>query len=372
MKPVTSPIVTTLTTDLLVIGGGVIGLSCALHIMETSPALRVSILDAPTNPGIASRAAAGMLAPLAEFEEESDLFRLSMESFDYYPEFLARFCPHGPRVEPRGLLIPASDASQARSRRIAEFASRFAEIEELSGAALHEAEPALHGGRCTAALRIPGGIVNPRLMHDALSAEFLRRGGSFIRQRLRAVEFEEATLTAVLLDDETRVEPVQALLATGAWSHHLGELFGLHLDVTPIKGQIARFDVPDGWLRHVVHEHHIYLAPRSGQGIVVGATMEDVGFSPSVDGGVNRDLHRLAVELAPGLRRIPISESWIGFRPRMGNGEPLMGLAQGRANLLVALGHFRNGILLAPVTGRRLAQAWTGLGDCSSGSIKTC
>jgi glycine/D-amino acid oxidase-like deaminating enzyme len=285
-----------------------------------------------------------------------------MESFDYYPEFLRKFCPKGPAVLPTGLLIPATGESAARARRIGEFAARHAAVEELDRAAVERAEPQLTGGRCTGALRIPGAIVNPRLLHDALSAEVLRRGGTFLRNRLRAVEFDGPVLTAVLLDDETRVEPARALLATGAWSHHLGELFGLHLDVAPIKGQVARFDVPDGWLRHIVHEHHIYLAPRPGHGVVIGATMEDVGFSDSVDGSVNRDLHRLAAELAPALARFPIADAWIGFRPRMASGEPLIGAANGRANLLLALGHFRNGILLAPTTGRRLAQAWTELG----------
>jgi glycine oxidase len=356
----------TIPTDLLVVGGGVIGLSCALHIMEDSPQLRVAVLDAPTNPGIASRAAAGMLAPLAEFDEDTPLFRLCMASFGYYPEFLQRYCPKGPRILETGILIPASGISSARAERFARFASRFCAVERLGIESLEVAEPMLRGGRCREALRLPGGIINPRMLHDALTAEVLRRGGTFVRQRLRAVEFEGDTLTAVLLDDESRVEPRAALLASGAWSHHLGELFGLHLDVVPIKGQVARLAVPDGALRHIVHEHEIYLAPRPGHGIVIGATMENVGFSDTVESEVNLDLHRLAAELAPSLAGVPISESWIGFRPRLGKGEPLIGRAPGRANLLIALGHYRNGILLAPITGHRIAQEWREMGVCAN------
>jgi glycine oxidase len=344
--------------DLVIVGGGVIGLSCALHIIDLCPDAHIAVIDAPSNPGIASRAAAGMLAPLAEFDEDGPLFRLCLESYDYYPEFLRRFCPEGPLVHDTGILVPSSGPSAERAERFALFAARFAAIEQLHGNDLLAIEPGLAGGRCQSALRIPGGIVNPRELHDALIRTARQRGIRFIHRKLRAVEFDGPHLCSLILEDESFLAPRTVLLATGAWSHQLGELFALHLDVIPVKGQVARLPVPDGFLFHIIHEHAIYVAPRRGQGVVIGATMEEVGFNETVDRSTNSELRARAIELMPGLADFPIVESWIGFRPKYRTGEPMLGLAPGRDNLLVALGHFRNGILLTPVTGRRLAQEW--------------
>jgi glycine oxidase len=345
-------------TDFAVIGGGIIGLSCLLHVLDAEPGLSAVVLDAPSKPGVASRAAAGMLAPLAEFDEDSPLFRLCVESFDYYPQFLSRFAPDGPRVEETGILVPASDTSAERAERIAAFAASYADPQFLDGAALVVAEPALAGGRVRRALRLPGAIINPRQLHDALHAEALRRGVQFITRPLKAVEFEDERLVGLLLDDETTIRPRRALLATGAWSHHIGELFGLHLQVVPIRGQVARTHAPDTLLRHIVHEHAIYLAPRRGHGVVIGATMENVGFSEAVDRQTTADLYAAAVAIVPELARYTVMESWIGFRPKLGDGSPLIGWAPSAENLLIAIGHYRNGILLAPITGQRIADLW--------------
>lgn len=346
------------TVDLLVVGGGVIGLSCILHILDSSPDTRVVLLDAPTRPGVASRAAAGMLAPYAEFHKDSPLFRLCVESFEYYPGFLRRFCPDGPALDATGVLVPASGASSERAGRIATFASVYTDIRYLAPGELAAVEPALAAGRCREALHIPGAMVNPRKLHEALQSAVAARGVPMVDRSIAHVTLDDGSpgsVENVMLDDGTRIFPSAVLLASGAWSAALAAMFRIALDVTPVKGQVALIGAPEGFLRHIVHEHEIYLAPRRGEGIVIGATTEAVGFDPSVDGHVIADLKRRAAELAPRIEELPILDSWSGFRPRPVGDNPIIAWSDSVENVLLATGHFRNGILLAPITGRRIA-----------------
>lgn len=327
--------------DLLVVGGGVIGLSCALQIAIIDRTVRIVIADASTRPGIASRAAAGMLAPHAEFHEDGPLFRMCLASLAEYPAFLEHYAPEV-RIHDAGVLVPCH-----------EYAPLIPDLARRISDAIARENPILHGGVLTEAMLVPGGIVDPRALHDALRATAVGMGISFVEGQPVTVEGNTITL-----DSGATIRARKVLLATGAWSRDLGTLFGVSLEMEPVKGQVVRVAAPDGLLTQVVHTSDVYLAPRPGQGIIIGATMELAGFDERVDRDVVEGLLSAAERFAPTLRKYSVAEAWSGFRPRLKGGMPFIGKVPGREHILVATGHFRNGILLTPITGRLLAEDW--------------
>lgn len=341
------------STTILVVGGGVIGLSSALHMAAEFPQLRIIVCDAPTQPAAASRASAGMLAPYAEFEAQSRMFQLSSQSYDYFPAFLKNFQLDARLVE-CGILIPVSEVNAKAAEENARIAAGHVTIKWLDKAAVHAAEPALADGKCTRALQIPGGVINPRHLHDAMIRRAESQRIELRSETVVAFEKENGRIVSAKLQGGERITCDHVLLASGAWSRSLGELAGIELSMTPVKGQVACVAAPDSFLRHIIHAPDMYLAPRAGEGVIVGATSEEKGFDESVSNEVSAQLIAIAAAYAPALRNFPIADSWCGFRPKLSNEEPLIDW-QGE-NLLVATGHFRNGILLAPITGRMIAD----------------
>jgi glycine oxidase len=347
--------------DIAVVGGGVIGLSCALHLKQALPEQRVILVDAPTRPGIASQAAAGMLAPFAEFHRPSPLFDLCRQAYAYYPEFLAHYLrgiDQQPELDLSGTLVPSNGRFAERAREIVESASAFCEVKELSGDTLYQEEPLLRGGLVESAFLIDGGVINPIRLHRAMKEAAARAGIELLESEVAAVDRDDESGEARSLQLRTgeQINFGTLIVASGAWSASLGKLLGLDIDIIPVKGQLGRFALPADRLRHVIHCHHIYLAPRPARGILFGATMEEVGFRPGVDSPTVDFLSRRAEEMIPTFRDMTVVESWYGFRPRFPDGDPAIGWSSRIRNLLVATGHFRNGILLAPITGRIIAE----------------
>ena len=347
--------------DLLIVGGGSIGLSCALHAAERFPNFRIAVMDSGNLPGVASRAAAGMLVPFAEFEEDSPLFRLCVESLEYYPEFLRRFRIDAP-LDVAGTLTPILPGGCDRVARVEALASTLAECRRLGRDELMTEEPTLVGGASSGALWIPGALIDPRRLHGELLSRAREAAIEFIEGAPTSSEIVGGRIASIVSSKNNRLSPGQVVLATGAWSEEAGAVFGLRAPIVPIKGQVARFDCPDGLLRHVIHTHGVYLAPRPGSGIVFGATMEVAGFDSEVSKATMANLREAALDLAPGLAKYPVAESWIGFRPKFPDGLPAIGRSSQVANLIIATGHFRNGILLTPATGKIVADAIGGDG----------
>jgi glycine oxidase len=137
------------------------------------------------------------------------------------------------------------------------------------------------------------------------------------------------------------------VIASGAWTPSLAGASGIELRGEPVKGQLVRLQAPDGLLgRHVFAHQRAYLVPRAGSGVVIGATMVEAGFDRSEDPAAVAHLVEAARAVVPALREAPIAETWTGLRPRLAGGRPL--IAAAAPGLIVATGHFRNGILLAP------------------------
>ena len=325
-----------------VVGGGIIGLACAWRLAQCG--CRVTLYDAAAEAREASWAAAGMLAPHHEWNADTPLWRLGRASLERWQEFAAQLGGAAALdLHLNGGLLPAltTEDEPALAAKSAFLSAHQVLFDRLDAAPLARAEPALTA--CRGALRLPAGQVDPRRATTAL-----RHACSALGVDLRYGE----TITSLSgLGD-------QVVLASGAWTPALAALAGLDLGGEPVKGQLLRFGCTQRLLRSFVHSHHAYLVPRAGAGIVVGSTMVWSRFDKSEDETAIAHLADSARRLLPALRTAPIVETWTGLRPRLPSGLPL--LARVRDDLVVATGHFRNGILLTPITADAVTELLLG------------
>jgi glycine oxidase len=156
---------------------------------------------------------------------------------------------------------------------------------------------------------------------------------------------------------EGRIQADAVLLAAGPWTARLARRLGSNVPVRPIRGQMLSLQGPPQPLRHVIWGSRAYLVPREDGQTFVGATVEDVGFRKTTTASAQARLRRGAGELVPELSTAPQLRAWAGLRPASPDALPIMGRLPGWPNAWVSTGHFRNGILLAPISGRLMAQS---------------
>lgn len=361
--------------DAVVVGAGVIGLSIAWR--ASSLGLKMLVLDRGEPGAGASRVAAGMLAPITEaaFGEDA-LLRLNLESARRYPAFLADLGEAtGQDLSPAtpGTIFAAFDRDQLdATRRLHDFQRSLGlGADWLTGARCRELEPALHPGVRGGVLAAADRDVDPRTLLPALLAA-LRAGAGEVRHRseVAGVEVRDGRVAAVRLAGGGRVPAGTVVLAAGCWSGGIAGVPGhVARAVRPVKGQILRLrprpsaglSPEEPLLRHVVRSEEVYLVPRRDGEVVAGATVEEQGFEATPTAGGVYELLRAAVEAVPGVREMELAEVSAGLRPGSPDNAPLIGPA-GPEGLIVATGHFRNGILLAPVTADAVA-AWLAKGE---------
>ena len=335
----------TLARRVTIVGGGIIGLACAWRLARDG--WRVTVLDGAPEAREASWAAAGMLAPHHEAHDAGPLWRLGIDSLARWPGFVEELgiAPAAVDLRLAGGLLPVLDDSDAEmvDARQRFLAAQGIPVRWLDARALRQQEPAL-AGHCRGALVLPGGQVNPRLVCARLQEAASARGVT-IRYHTPVTAIADGL---VRLADGGTVASDEVVLASGAWTPGLAALAGIALAGEPVKGQMLRLRAPDGLLRHFVHHHQAYLVPRTGLGLVVGATMVTTGFDRADDPAAIDTLAAGARRLVPALADAPIVEHWTGLRPRIAQGLPV--IARVRPGLIIATGHFRNGVLLAPVT----------------------
>ncbi len=345
----------TATTDVAVIGGGVIGLAVAWRAAQRGH--RVCVLERGELGVGASHVAAGMLAPVTEADAgELALLALGLRSARAWPGFAAdleRAAGVDPGLRRSGALVVArdSDEAEALERELALRLDLGLEVQRLLPSAARRLEPAL-APTVRLALDVPGDhSADPRALVLAL-AQAARRAGVTLRTgaRVERIECRRGRLAGVGLAGGEVVRAARVVVAAGAWS---GNIDGLpRIPLRPVKGQILRLRDPAGagLLERIVRFEGGYLVPRGDGRYVLGATMEERGFDTTVTAGGLYELLRDGGELVPGVQEMVVEEMSAGLRPATPDNAPVLGAAEELAGLHWATGHHRNGILLAPVT----------------------
>jgi glycine oxidase len=354
------------TSEVLVVGAGVIGLACAWRAAQRG--LSVRVIDREIPGAGASRVAAGMLAPVGEASwGEEGLLQLNLESARAYPEFAAELGDASGRpvgYRRSGALHVALDVDEAEElRRHHELQrSHGLAAEWLRPAECRELEPGLAPGIAGGVHAADDAEVDPHMVVGALVAAIERAGGEIVAgadataaviegERLRGVRAEGQELYAD-----------QVVLATGSWS---GSASWLPDDarppVRPVKGEVVnlrgRADPPVS--ERIVATPRVYVVPRADGRVVVGATVEERGFDLTVTAGGVHELLREAYRALPEIAELEFSEALAGLRPGTPDNAPVIGHGA-LDGLVVATGHYRNGILLAPITADAVAAILAG------------
>ncbi len=352
------------TADVVVLGAGVIGFGIAWRAAQRG--LAVTVIDPAPGSG-ASGTAAGMLAPVTELHfAEQALLELNLASAARYPAFVAELEEIvGRDVGYRrcGTLSVAWDGADLQGLR---DLHRFQQglglaAELLTGRALRELEPRLAPG-------LPGGVlapddhqVDPVALVESLAAAAAGAGAQEVRRRVAELRTAGERVVGVRLDDGSELCAERVVLACGAWSRLPGLPGGAVPPVRPVKGQTLhlRGQLPIAHVvRGSVRGSPVYLVPRGDGRVVVGASSEEAGFDLRPRAGAVYELLRDAQALVPGVTELELVEVRTSLRPGSPDNAPVVGEAA--PGLVVATGHYRNGILLAPVTADGVAALLAG------------
>jgi glycine oxidase len=346
--------------DVVVVGAGIIGSIVALRLAQRGGS--VTMVDRGVLGGEASTAAAGILGPQLEASGPGPLLDLALASRALYPKLAAELRGKtGIDVgfERCGALAVALDerGEVNLDERIGWQVARRLAVRRLSGDEARAVEPAL-GAAVRAALEFPDEArVDARALTRACVEAATDAGVRFLDgRRVRRVIVERGSAVGVDVEGE-RLAAGTVVIAAGSWS---GLLEGADLPplvVTPVRGQVVSLAAPPSLLQRIVAVHgRGYLVPRHDGTVLAGSTMEHVGFDKAVTvAGIARILS-LATALTAWLADAPIAGSWSGFRPDTEDHLPLLGETASTRRLVFATGHFRNGILLAPITGQAIAE----------------
>ncbi|MCX4685117.1 glycine oxidase ThiO [Kitasatospora purpeofusca] len=353
--------------EVLVVGGGIIGLVVAWQAARRG--LGVTVLD-PAPGGGAAQVAAGMLAPVTELQYgEEPLLRLGMASNERWAAFAAELTEASGGLDTGyrqcGTLAVALDSDDREElRELHAFHRRLGlDSQWLTGREARRLEPMLAPG-VRGGLHVTGDHqVDGRRLAAALVRACERAGVVLRRTEAAGLLVEDDRATGVRLADGTALTAGRVVLAAGSRSHLLADLPpGVLPAIRPVKGQVLRLRVPPAYrpflsrnVRAVVRGAHIYLVPRADGELVIGATTEEQGHDTTVTAGGVYELLRDAHELVPGLTELPLVETGAGLRPGSPDNAPLLGPTD-LPGLVAATGHYRNGVLLTPVTGDLLAE----------------
>jgi len=342
--------------DVVVLGAGIVGICVARQLARAGAG--VVVVD-PAAPGTqASWVAAGMLAPQAEADEPGDFFSLLLRARERFPALVAELFEEtgvdlGYRTE--GLLVLAFGEEEDReleARRVWQSVAGL-QIERLTALEILRLEPRL-SERLTSGLRVPDHQIDNRLLLRALYTSAATAGVKF-RGGWSANSVHPAH-GSVRIDGEggDHIEAASVVIAAGSWTGLIGGLPS-PIPVEPVHGELLAIDMGPGPVRHTIVSTGGYVVPRSDGRLIVGTTVARDGFRERVSAAGFRHLARTASQIVPGLAHRPILAHWAGLRPGTPDGLPILGRDPSMDGVFYAAGHYRNGILLGPLTGEIVA-----------------
>ncbi len=355
------------TYDAVIVGGGAIGLCCAWRAAQRGAG--VVVLDRAQPPAGATRVAAGMLAPIGELAfGEPELLKMTVVAAERYPGFVAELeaaSGKGTGYSRHGALHIALDRDEAAELRRVHDLQRSLGLgaEWLPPRRCRELEPGLTPSFNGGVHAPEEAAVDPRRMTVALLAALAGEGVE-VRSGVEVAEtlLDGERVAGVRTESGEELRSESVVLATGAWSGEAAWLpESARPPVRPVKGQILELRALDGRApcERIVASERVYLVPRPDGRLIVGATTEERGFDSTVTAGGVHELLREAYRLLPDIAEMELVEAMAGLRPGTPDNLPLIGPGA-LDGLVLACGHYRNGILLAPLTGEAVAGMLAG------------
>lgn len=352
--------------DAAIVGGGIIG--CAIAWRLAQARMRVVVIERGEIGREASHAAGGMLVPLAEADEADDLFHLCMASRAIYADFARELKQvSGIDVEYRTegtlyLSLTEHDDEELERRWQWQHAAGL-NVKRLNADCARKLEPQINAG-LRWALKFPDDHqVNNRMLIAALHLAAQNAGVEFQTQTeverllIEAHAGQKQIVGVVTSRGEVRSKTV--VIAAGSWSSLLdagSETLLPALKVAPVHGQMVAVEMPSPAVNHTIYSCRAYVVPRLGGFVIAGSTSDKFGFEKRVTAGGMASIIERATEILPGFGDLRITETWSGLRPRAGDALPVIGADSAVAGLIYATGHYRNGILLTPVTAQAVSE----------------
>jgi glycine oxidase len=351
----------TRTADVVIIGGGVIGLAIARALRQRG--VRQVMLIERGRPGAeASWAAGGILAPQVEADHADAFFRLACASRDLYPAFAASLTEEtgiDVELERSGTLCLGFTAKEEEElrRRYAWQASEGLQVEWLSGDEARRLEPGL-SANVASALRLPNDfqVENRHLVSALLSANKKAEVQLVADCEVSALRIEDEKVRGVETSSGFVAAPI-VVVAAGAWSSLIASPGLPLIEIEPVRGQMLCFSADSKIARHVIFSARGYLVPRRDGRVLAGSTSEHVGFEKCMTADGIKTIRAMTREISDAIAALPMIDSWAGLRPRAKDDLPVLGPCEAVQGLFYATGHYRNGILLAPITGEVIAGA---------------
>lgn len=348
------------TTDVAIVGGGVIGCAIAYHLRKSG--VDVIVLDQGDIGAEASSAAAGLLAPLGSLSGPGAFANLLLASFALFPTLVPELEDESGihlEYEQSGALrvVRSTKHMPNLHKRMQSWQPLGLQMYWLTGDEARQREPLLSPGVCAAIYAPEEAQVKASHVVKAFSLSAINRGATlYSHRKISGVQHHNARVTGIYTSQGERIICNHLVIATGAWAARCGEWLHVKLPVSPQRGQILTLRQPSPPLRHIIFGEAAYLAPKRGDTVIVGATKEEAGFDKQLTAGGIAWLLNTAIRLSPALENCAIDQMWTGLRPRTPDNQPILGAAPGWENVTLAVGHGSTGIILSAVTGKLIAE----------------
>ena len=351
------------STDVVIIGGGVIGSAIAYFLRKLGR--DVVVLERGELGAEASSAAAGLLAPLGSISAPGAFADLLLASWQLFPALVPKLeAASGVdmQFEQTGSLRMVRDSKHMPNlrKRMKTWQPLGLSMEWLTGNEAWQYEPLL-APDVSAAIYAPeeGQILAPHVA-QAFAHAAIQLGATFSSHtEVTGLRTAQGKVTGVETAQGDIIACNHLVLAAGAWAAQIGQWLDLALPVSPQRGQMLALRQPAPPLQHIIFGEAVYLAPKQDGSIVVGATKEDVGFAKQYTAGGVAWLLNTALRLVPALENSQIERIWAGLRPKTPDQHPILGKAPGWENVTLAVGHGSVGIALSPITGQTIAELIT-------------